>query len=291
MMLIAQNATSFSEQFSQLLNQIIQTLASPEGTGWFLKVLSALLILVVGRWISKAILRVLRLTLEKTPLDATLRGFLLRLTSILMMLIVFLSALDALGVQTTSLVAILGAAGLAIGLALQSSLSNFASGVMIIIFRPFQVGDAIEAGSVAGTVEEISIFTTRLRTGDNRLVIVPNSTFTTQSVTNANAKPLRRIDLIIGISYNDNIKLAKEVILRVLQADSRILPDPAPGVAVSNLGDSSVDLAVRPWVKTADYWAVRSHLLETLKIELEANGCSIPYPQRDVHVLHTTGSK
>ena len=149
MFLLAQSTSgSFSEQFTQLLNQIISTLASPEGTSWFFKIFSALLILVVGRWISKAILRVLRIALEKTPLDATLRGFFLRLASILMMVVVFLSALDALGVQTTSLVAILGAAGLAIGLALQSSLSNFAAGVMLILFRPFQVGDSIEAGGI-----------------------------------------------------------------------------------------------------------------------------------------------
>lgn len=285
------SAASFSEQFTQLLNQIIQTLSSPEGTSWFLKVLSALLILVVGRWVSKAILRILRMAMEKTPLDATLRAFFLRLASILMMVVVFLSALDALGVQTTSLVAILGAAGLAIGLALQNSLSNFAAGVMLILFRPFQVGDSIEAGSIAGTVEEISIFTTRLRTGDNRSIIVPNSTFTTQAVTNANTKPTRRIDLTIGISYNDNIKVAKEIILRVLATDRRILADPAPVVAVANLGDNSVDIVIRPWVKTADYWAVRFHLLETLKIELEAGGCSIPYPQHDVHVFHSSAGQ
>ncbi len=286
-----QSAAAFGEQFTILLNQIVEVLASPEGTNWFLKVLSALLILVVGRWIAKAILRILRLGLEKTPLDATLRTFFLRLAGILMMVVVFLSALDALGVQTTSLVAILGAAGLAIGLALQNSLSNFAAGIMLILFRPFQVGDAIEAGGIAGTVEEISIFTTRLRTGDNRLIIVPNSTFTTQSVTNANAKPTRRIDLTIGISYNDNIKTAKEIILRVLAAEPRILPEPTPVVAVANLGDNSVDLIIRPWVRTPDYWAVRFHLLETLKTELEAGGCSIPYPQHDVHVFHSAAGQ
>lgn len=248
--------------------------------------LSALVVFGAGLWGTRIVLRFAERALERAHLDLTLRKFLCRVAHGFLLVAVALAVLNILGVETTSLVAAIGAIGLAIGLALQGTLSNFAAGMMLVVLRPFNVNDSIEAGGLTGIVEEISIFTTTLRTSDNRLVVVPNSTFIANAVTNSTAKPTRRLDLTIGVSYGDNLAVAREIIRRVLTEDARVLTSPPPAIVVSNLGESAVDIAVRPWVKTQDYWAVRSDLLEKLKIALETGGCSIPYPQRDVHVFH-----
>jgi small conductance mechanosensitive channel len=184
----------------------------------------------------------------------------------------------------TSLMAILGAAGLAVGLALKDSLSNFASGVMIIIFRPFNIGDFITAGGSSGVVDEIGLFATLMHTGDNQRIIVPNSAILNGTIVNTSALSTRRIDLVIGIGYDDNIGQARDIIMGILEADERILKDPAAGVAVAELADSSINLNVRPWVNAADYWTVRPDLLENIKVQLDSAGISIPYPQQDVHM-------
>ena len=202
----------------------------------------------------------------------------------ILLVAVVLAAVDSLGVNVTSLMAILGAAGLAVGLALKDSLSNFASGVMIIIFRPFNIGDFVTAGGSSGVVDEIGLFATLMHTGDNQRIIVPNSAILNGTIVNTSALSTRRIDLVIGIGYDDNIGQARDIIMGILEADERIFKDPAPDVAVAELGDSSINLNVRPWVNAADYWTVRPDLLEHIKVQLDSAGISIPYPQQDVHM-------
>ncbi|MEZ5541940.1 MAG: mechanosensitive ion channel [Pseudomonadota bacterium] len=254
---------------------------------WSLRIFMALVIFVLGRWIAKLVVQVVGRMLRKARLDDMLGAFLCNILYTVLLLVVVIAALDQLGVQTTSLLAVFGAAGLAVGLALKDSLANFSSGVMLIMFRPFKVGDFIEAAGQGGTVEEVRIFSTVLRSGDNREIIVPNGHIYGGPIVNYSARATRRIDLVMGIGYDDDIRTAKQIIKDAFAADDRILQDPAPAVAVSELADSSVNLNVRPWVKTADYWSVRADLLERLKQAFDANGISIPYPQRDVHV-HTT---
>ncbi|MDR2430041.1 MAG: mechanosensitive ion channel family protein [Puniceicoccales bacterium] len=248
--------------------------------------LSAAIVLGTGLWGTRIVLRFAKRAFARAHLDVTLAKFLHRVAHGFLLVVVALAVLNILGVETTSLVAAIGATGLAIGLALQGTLSNFAAGMMLVVFRPFNVDDAIEAGGITGTVEEIGLFTTTLRTPDNRLVVVPNSTFTSNAVTNTTAKPTRRLDLSIGISYGDNLATARDIIRRVLAEDARVLTSPPPSILLSNLGESAVDIAIRPWVKTPDYWAARSDLLEKLKAALENGGCTIPYPQRDIHLFH-----
>jgi small conductance mechanosensitive channel len=197
---------------------------------------------------------------------------------------VILAALAQLGIQTTSFIAVIGAAGLAVGLALQGSLANFAAGVLMVIFRPFQVGDFIEGAGVSGIVEEMQIFTTQLRTPDNKTIIIPNAKITGDNVTNYTRKDKRRVDLVIGVSYRDEIGKVKGVVADVLNGDERVLKDPAPTIAVLELGDSSVNFAVRPWVRTEDYWDVYFETTEKIKKRFDAEGISIPFPQRDVHL-------
>ena len=198
-------------------------------------------------------------------------------------------SLSHVGVQTTSFVAILGAAGLAIGLSLQGSLANFASGVLIMIYHPFKSGDYVDAGGIQGTVQRIELFTTILKTPDNKLVIVPNSRITGSEITNFSEEPTRRVDLVIGVSYKADLKKTKEVLMNVITSDERVLQDPAPRVAVTALSDSSVDLIVRPWVNSSDYWPVYWDLMERIKNALDENGIGIPYPQMDVHLHHPEG--
>ena len=197
---------------------------------------------------------------------------------------VVLAAIDSLGVNVTSLMAIVAAAGLAIGLALKDSLGNFAAGVMIIIFRPFKIGDFITAGGVSGVVDEIGLFATLMHTGDNQRMIVPNSAIIGGNITNTSALPTRRIDLVFGIGYDDDIAKAKQIIEDLMQKDERILVDPAPSIALGELADSSVNFNVRPWVKSGDYWPVRADMLEKVKLAFDTNGISIPYPQQDVYM-------
>ncbi len=249
------------------------------------KIVVALLIFVAGRWIAKAIRRGIKKMMTKRNVDATLIPFISNLVYILLLVFVIVAAIAQLGIQTTSFVAILGAAGLAVGLALQGSLSNFAAGVLMILFRPFKVGDYIEGGGAAGSVEAIKIFVTELKSPDNRAIIVPNATMMGGNIVNYSAKEMRRVDLTAGIGYGDDIDKARRVLDGILAADERILKDPAPKVAVVELGDSSVNFVVRPWVKTADYWDVYFDVTEQIKKRFDAEGVSIPFPQRDVHLF------
>jgi len=253
-------------------------------TMYGLKVVGALAILVVGRILVGILARALRRVLRKANTDETLARFVTNLSRALLFTFVIIAAISALGVETTSFIAVLGAIGLAVGLALQGSLANFASGVMLIIFRPFKRGDYVEAGGKAGTVEEIAIFSTVFKTPDNCRVIVPNGEIIGGPITNYSALESRRIDLVIGVSYQDDLKKARDILERLIGEDSRILKDPAPQVAVAELADNSVNFVVRPWVKSPDYWAVRFDLTEKIKVTFDAEGISIPFPQRDVHL-------
>jgi small conductance mechanosensitive channel len=222
--------------------------------------------------------------MRRANIDQTLVGFVRTLVYFGLLVFVIIAALDRLGVQTTSLVAILGAAGLAVGLALKDTLANFGAGVLIIIFKPFRVGDFIQAGGEMGTVKKVSIFNTILGAPDNRKIILPNSMVLSSSITNFSDVDKRRVDLVFGISYDDNIKTAKDILMKIITSDERVLKDPEPVVAVSELGDSSVNLVCRPWTKPEDYWGVYFDTLEKGKAELEAAGITIPFPQRDVHM-------
>ena len=252
---------------------------------WAIKIGLAALIFVVGRWLAKMVTNGVDNVMQRAGVDETLTHFLHNVIYAALLIAVIIAAVDQVGVNTTSFLAILGAAGLAVGLALQSSLSNFSSGVMLILFRPFKAGDFIEAGGTLGTVEQINVFNTVMKTGDNREIIVPNAQIFGGTITNFSAKATRRIDLIIGIGYDDKIVKAKQIIEDILGADERVLKEPAPVILVMDLGASSVDLAVRPWVRKDDYWTTRSDLLENIKTGLEDGGCGIPYPQQDVHLF------
>jgi small conductance mechanosensitive channel len=251
------------------------------------KVLAAVAILVIGRIVVGILTSLVRRLLRKSNVDETLSKFVTSLTRILLMMFLIIAAVGALGVQTTSFVAIIGAAGLAVGFALQGSLANFAAGVLLIIFRPFKVGDFIDAGGATGVVQAVSIFTTVLNTPDNKKVIIPNGSITGGNIINYSAQEMRRIDLVFGIGYDEDIKKAKETLERIVAEDSRVLEDPSPTVAVSELADSSVNFVVRPWVKTADYWDVYFAITEKVKLTFDEQGISIPFPQRDIHVYET----
>lgn len=249
-----------------------------------LKIIAAILIFVVGRWIAKALRNVIKRMMTKGNVDEILISFVGNLTYIALLAFVIIAALNQLGIQTTSFIAIIGAAGLAIGLALQGSLANFAAGVLMIIFRPFQVGDYIEGAGVAGAVEKVQIFTTQLRTPDNKTIIIPNAKIMGDNITNYSAKDTRRVDMVIGVSYGDDLKKVREILEDILAKDDRILKDPAPTIGVLELGDNSVNFAVRPWVKRDDYWGTYFDVTETVKRRFDKEGISIPYPQRDVHL-------
>ena len=249
-----------------------------------LKVLAALVILVVGLLVVKVLKKVIVKGMERHKVDPTLIKFLTSLISVALQAFVIVAALGRLGIQTASFIAVLGAAGLAVGLALQGSLSNFASGVLMIIFKPFTLDDFVEAGGVIGAVEEISIFTTVLNTPDNKKVIIPNAQVMGGNITNFNANGSRRVDLVAGIGYGDDIDKAKAAIESVFAADDRILKNPAPTVGVLEMADSSVNLVVRPWCTGADYWDVYFGTTEAIKKKFDAEGISIPFPQRDVHM-------
>ena len=269
------------DKISELADpDFIQTLIIP----WAIKIAVALAIFVIGRWIAKWLTGVVRKLMAKSDMDDMLIQFLGNIVYTVLLLVVVMAALDHIGIQTTSLLAVFGAAGLAIGLALKDSLGNFSSGVMLILFRPFKVGDFIEAGGESGVVEEVRMFATILRTGDNREVIIPNSQIYGGTIVNYSANETRRIDLVFGIGYDDDIAKAKQTLESIMQQDERILSYPAPAVAVGELADSSVNFNVRPWVKSTDYWPVRADMLEKVKLAFDANGISIPYPQQDVYM-------
>jgi small conductance mechanosensitive channel len=250
-----------------------------------LKIIAAAVIFIVGRWVAKGLKRLIVRALTKGKVDQTLVSFLGHLTYFTLLAFVIIAALNQLGIQTTSFIAILGAAGLAVGLALQGSLANFAAGILMIIFRPFRVGDYVEGGGTAGIVEEIQIFTTKLRTPDNKSIIIPNSKITGDNIVNYSAKDSRRMDMIVGVSYDDDYDQVKEVLQDILAKDGRILEEPPPTIGIVEFGDNSVNFAFRPWVKTAEYWDVYFALTEAIKKRFDEEGITIPYPQRDVHLF------
>lgn len=259
-------------------------------TSWGLKVVGAIVLLIVGLLAARGIRGGLRRTLRRRQVDETLVPFLSGLVYYLILAFVIVSVLGLFGVQTGSIIAVLGAAAFAVGLALQGTLSNFAAGVMLLVFRPFKVGDYVDVSGTAGSVEAVGIFTTTLNTPDNVKIIVPNSSVFGQTIKNYAANDTRRNDMVVGISYDDDIGRALDVLHRVVSADERVLKDPEPTIAVSELGDSSVNIVVRPWCQRQDYWALRFDLTRKMKEELEAAGCTIPFPQRDVHMFPESGS-
>lgn len=255
-----------------------------DGVAFGIDLIAAIIILIVGRIAVGFVVRAIRLGMRKNGIDKTLETFICNLVKWALMIVVIIAAISQLGIQTTSFVAIFGAAGLAVGLALQGSLSNFAAGVLIVLFRPYKAGDWIEAAGIAGSVEQVQILTTVLRTGDNKRVIVPNSQIMNSVITNYSANDTRRIDLVIGVGYDDDLDKTRRVLEEIVAADERVLKEPAPQIAVSELGASSVDFVVRPWVSTPDYWGARFDLTETIKKRFDQEGISIPYPQQDVHL-------
>ena len=254
-------------------------------TDWGLKIIFALLIFIIGKWVAKFLKNLVKKGMERGKVDPVLIGFLSNIVYYLLMIAVIITAIQKLGVQTTSFVAVLGAAGLAVGLALQGSLANFASGVLIILFRPFKIGDFVEAGGVTGVIDEIGILVTNMHTPDNKGIIVPNSQIMGGHIVNFNAHDIRRVDMVFGIGYGDDIDKARNIIADILDKDERVLKDPAPQIAVAELGDSSVNFFVRPWCKSADFWGVNLDTHETVKKRFDAEGVSIPFPQRDVHII------
>ncbi|MES9838349.1 MAG: mechanosensitive ion channel domain-containing protein [Candidatus Thiodiazotropha sp.] len=263
----------------------LDTLINSYVVPWGTKIVMALLVFIIGRWLAKVLTRALKRLMERGQVDQMLISFLGNIAYAALLAVVVLAALEQLGVNTTSALAILGAAGLAVGLALKDSLASFAAGVMLIIFRPFKLGDFVEAGGESGVVEEIRIFHTVLKTGDNREITMPNGQIYSGTIINYSARETRRIDLVIGIGYDDDIKQARDLIKQVLDADNTVLKDPKPTIMLLELGESSVDFAVRPWVKSGDYWTTRAALLEAIKTTFDAQGISIPYPQRDLHMI------
>lgn len=257
------------------------------GMSFGMKLLAAIIIFFVGRLVARALGNGVRKLLASQAVDKILETFVSNLVYWALMAFVIIAAISQIGIQTTSLIAIMGAAGLAIGLALQGSLANFAAGVLIVMFRPYRVGDFIEAAGVAGSVVQVQILTTVLKTGDNKQIVVPNGQIMASIITNYSANNTRRVDLVIGIGYDDDIDKARSTIQELVAADDRILKDPACLIAVSELADSSVNLAVRPWVSTADYWNVYFELTEAIKKRFDEVGISFPFPQRDVHLYQT----
>ena len=248
------------------------------------KLILALLTLVIGLWIINSFTRVLEKGFERSEMEATLAKFLKNFTNMGLKALLFISVASMVGIETTSFIAVLGAAGLAVGLALQGSLSNFAGGVLILMFRPFKVGDFIEAQGHAGVVRAIEIFNTIMTTGDNKTIIVPNGALSNGSIINYSKQETRRVDIVFGIGYDDDLKKAKEILAGLIGADERILKDPEPLVVISSLGDSSVNITTRSWVNAADYWGVFFDLTENAKLAFDEAGISIPYPQTDVHL-------
>jgi len=260
------------------------TLLKTTGLDFAINLATAIVIFFVGRIIVRLLTRGMRKVMEQQDVDKTLVSFVSNFVSMVLLIFVIIAAISALGIQTTSFIAILGAAGLAIGLALQGSLSNFAAGVLIVLFRPYKAGDWIEAAGVSGSVEEVQMLTTVLKTGDNKQVIVPNSQIMDSIITNYSTNDKRRVDMTVGVSYEDNLDKVRKTLEELVSADDRILDDPACTIAVSELADSSVNFVLRPWVATADYWGVKSDLTEAIKKRFDEEGISFPFPQQDVHL-------
>ncbi len=265
--------------FSNLTAKVYELL-----TVYGIKVIAAIAIFIVGRWVAKWVTKFIKRLMAKSKTDETLISFVGDLSYVALLAFVIIAALNQLGIHTASFVVVLGAAGLAIGLALQGSLSNFAAGVLMIIFKPFKVGDFIEGGGTAGTVEEIQIFMTQLKSPDNKTIIVPNAKMLDGNITNFTTKGTRRVDMVFGIGYGDDIDKARQVIEGILGQDDRVIKEPEPIVVVSELADSSVNLTVRAWTTVDDYWSFYFDTTEKVKKQFDAAGISIPFPQRDVHV-------
>lgn len=273
-----ENLDKTNEQVQELL-QTFYTMCISYGP----KVILALVTLIVGLWLINKFTKTLNINLTSKG-DATLGGFVSSVISIIFKGVLLLSVAGMVGIETTSFIAVLGAAGLAIGLALQGSLANFAGGVVILLFKPFKIGDVIEAQGFIGTVSAIQIFNTILKTADNRVVIIPNGALSSNSMVNINQESTRRVDLVFGIGYGDNIDDAKAILESLAAKDARVLKDPASVFVVAELADSSVNFKVRLWVNTADYWGVYFGMHESVKKEFDAQGISIPFPQQDVHM-------
>ena len=258
------------------------------GVNFAIKAVTAIVIFYVGRMIARALSNGAKKVMRSQDVEKILETFVSNLVYWVLMTFVIIAAISQLGIQTTSLIAIMGAAGLAIGLALQGSLSNFAAGVLIVMFRPYKVGDWIEAAGVAGSVVQVQILTTVLKTGDNKQIVVPNSKVMGSIITNYSANETRRVDLTVGVSYDDDLDKVRSTLQELVAADERILKDPACQIAVSELADSSVNFVLRPWVKTADYWGVYFDLTEAIKKRFDAEDISFPFPQQDVHLYQTS---
>jgi small conductance mechanosensitive channel len=256
------------------------------GSSIFGSIFLSIIIFAVGYWAAKTASHFIRGLMERRELDPALSGFIANLTNASIVAVAAIAALNQLGIETTSLVAIVGAAGLAIGLALKDSLGNFAAGVMILLFKQFRAGDFIEAAGVVGVVESLTIFSTQLKTGDNKTIFVPNGKLVGDNIINYSTKPTRRIDLVIGVSYDADLAHVKSTLVNIINSEKRILDEPGPTIGVLELADNSVNLAVRPWVNSGDYWPVYFDLLASIKEGLDEAGLGIPYPQRDVHVHH-----
>jgi small conductance mechanosensitive channel len=252
---------------------------------WGKNILLAIVIFLLGKWIAAKVTNLAKAGMKKREVDPALVSFLTSIAYYALMVAVVIAAIGQLGIKTTSFVAVLGAAGLAVGLALQGSLSNFAAGTLIILFRPFRIGDFVEAGGTAGIIEEIGVLFTQMKSPDNKKIIVPNSQIMGGTITNITANPIRRIDLEIGVAYTDDIDKAKEIIMDELVKNPGVLQDPAPVVELWSLGDSSVNFIVRPWANASDWFRTRCDLLPAIKKRIEAEGLSIPFPQRDVHLF------
>ena len=277
------------EKMKELVSPEMMEKALEFAVVYSLKFLSAIAIFIIGKWIARKVVNVVGKVMEKGKVEKTLVIFTKNVLFGITVAFVAIAALSQLGIETTSLAALIAAAGLAIGLSLQGSLSNLAAGVMIILFRPFKVGDYIEAAGVSGTVESISIFTTILKTPDNKEIIIPNNGITSDNITNYSAKKHRRVDFVFGVGYSDDLKLTRKTIESVIAKYDDIILDQEgrePLIAVSNLGDSSVDFTVRVWAETSNYWKIKFAITEDIKITFDEAGISIPFPQRDIHVFN-----
>jgi len=275
------NLPDLGFDWGQLL-EMLQT----KGIDFGINVVIALAIFYLGKMVISLVVRGIRKVMQRQEVDKTLETFVCNLVRMVLLVIVIIAAIGQLGIQTTSFIAIFGAAGLAVGLALQGSLSNFAAGVLIVLFRPYRVGDFIEAAGISGVVEQVQILTTILKTGDNKQIIVPNGQIMDSIITNYSANDTRRVDMVVGVSYDDDLDKVRDTIKELIAAEDRILDEPACTIAVSALADSSVNFVVRPWVKTSDYWGVMFDLTEAVKKRFDKEGITFPFPQQDVHV-HT----
>jgi small conductance mechanosensitive channel len=265
------------------VNKLIEFLQT-DGLAFGIDVVIALVIFFVGRIVISIIVRGISKAMQKNDVEKTLETFVCNLVRMALLIVVIIAAIGQLGIQTTSFIAIFGAAGLAVGLALQGSLSNFASGVLIVLFRPYKVGDFVEAAGIAGSVEQVQILTTIFKTGDNKQVIVPNSQIMDSIITNYSANDTRRVDMVVGVSYDDDLDEVRKTLEEIVSADERVLTDPAIKIAVSELADSSVNFIVRPWCATSDYWPLTWDLTEAIKKRFDQDGISFPFPQQDVHL-------